>query len=112
MKKMGESKDSVIWCRSSKKHEEQRPFEVDGKEIIANRCKQAKAKAGEKMHKEGGKEQLVCSKAWWRQSKIECALSEENASCWVHQDSHLIHEQKTALKKAVGVSRKTNVKYD
>ena len=29
--KMGKSKDWVVWCRSRKKDEEQRPFEVDGK---------------------------------------------------------------------------------
>jgi len=36
-KKMGKSKDWVVWCRSRKKYEEQRPFEVDGKEIFSNR---------------------------------------------------------------------------
>ena len=30
--KMGKSKDWVVWCRSRKKDEEQRPFEVDGKQ--------------------------------------------------------------------------------
>jgi len=29
--KMGKSKDWVVWCRSRKKDEAQRPFEVDGK---------------------------------------------------------------------------------
>ena len=29
---MGKSKDSVVWCRSREKDEEQRLFEVDGKE--------------------------------------------------------------------------------
>ena len=38
------------------------------------------------------------------QSKIKCAVSEEYASCWVHQDCHVADEQKTALKKAAGVS--------
>jgi len=33
---MGKSKDWVVWCRSMKKDEEQRPFEVDGKEIAAS----------------------------------------------------------------------------
>jgi len=55
--KMGKSKDWVVWCRSSKEDEEQRPFEVDGKEILSNRSKQAKPKAGEKTDKEGGKGQ-------------------------------------------------------
>jgi len=40
--KMSKSKDWVIWCRSREKDEEQRPFEVDGKEIFSNRSKQAK----------------------------------------------------------------------
>jgi len=43
---MGKSKDWVVWCRSRKKDEEQRPFEVDGKEIFSNRSKLAKPKAG------------------------------------------------------------------
>jgi len=49
--KKGTSKDSVVWCRSRKKDEEQRPFEVDGKEIFSNCSKQAKPKAGEKTDK-------------------------------------------------------------
>jgi len=32
-------------------------------------------------------------------------VSEEYASCWVHQDCHVADEQKVALKKAAGVSR-------
>jgi len=49
--KMGKSKNWLVWCRSRKKDEEQRPFEVDGKEIFSNRSKQAKLKAGEKTDK-------------------------------------------------------------
>jgi len=30
-------------------------------------------------------------------------VSEEYASCWVHQDCHVADEQKAALKKAAGV---------
>jgi len=56
------------------------------------------------MDKTGGKGQPVCWKAWWRQSNIKCTVSEENVSCWVHQDCHVADEQKTALKKAAGVS--------
>ena len=67
----------MVWCRSRKKDEEQRPFEVDGKEIFSNRSKQAKPKAGEKKDKKGGKGQSVCWKAWWRQGNIKCAVSEE-----------------------------------
>ena len=50
---MGKSKDWVVWCRSRKEVEKQRPFEVDGKEIFSNRSKQAKPKAGEKTDKKG-----------------------------------------------------------
>ena len=49
--KMGKSKDWVVWCRSKEKDEQQRPFEVNGKEIFSNRSKQAKPKAGEKTDK-------------------------------------------------------------
>jgi len=41
-KKIGKSKDWVVWCRSRGKDEEQHPFEVDGKEIFSNRSKQAR----------------------------------------------------------------------
>jgi len=101
---MGKSKDWVVWCMSSKKDEEQRPFEVDGKEIFSNRSKQAKTKVGEKTDKKVGKGQLVRWKAWWRQGNIKCAVSKAYASCWVHQDCHVADEQTAALKKAAGVS--------
>jgi len=103
-KKMVKSKDWVVWCRSSKQDEERRPFEVDGKEIFSNRSKQTKAKAEENTDKKGGKGQSVRWKAWWRQSNIKCAVSEDYASCWVHQDCHVVDEQKAAFKKAAGVS--------
>jgi len=82
----------------------QRPFEVDGKEIFSYCSKQAKPKAGEKTDKKGGKEQSVRWKAWWRQGNMKCAVSEEYASCWLHQDCHVADEQKTGLKIAAGVS--------
>jgi len=63
--KMGKLKDRVVWCRSREKDKEQRPFEVDGKEISSNRSKQAKPNAGEKTDKKGGKGQSVRWKAWW-----------------------------------------------
>ena len=103
-KKMGKSKNWVIWCMSRKKDEEQRPFEVDGKEIFSNRSKQAKPNTGEKTDKQGGKGQSVQWKAWWRQGNIKCAVSEEYTSCWVQQDCHVADEQKAALKKTAGVS--------
>jgi len=101
---MGKLKDWVVWCRLRKKDEEQRPFAVDGKKIFSNGSKQTQAKAGEKMDKKGGEGQSVRWKAWWRQSNIKCAVSEEDASCWVHQNYHMADEQKAALKKAAGVS--------
>ena len=54
------------------KNEEQRPFEVDGKEIFSNHS----PKAGEKTDKKGGKGQSVRWKAWWRQGNIKCVVSE------------------------------------
>jgi len=90
----------VGWCRSRKKDEEQRPFEVDGKKIFSNHSKQAKPKVGEKTDMKGGKGQSVRWKAWWRQGNINCEVSEEYASCWVHQDCHVADEQKAVLKKA------------
>ena len=90
---MGKSKDWMVWCRSRKKEEEQRPFEVDGKEIFSKCSRQAKPKAGEKTDKKGDKGQSVCWKAWWRQGNIKCAVSEGYTSCWVHQDCHVADEQ-------------------
>ena len=81
-KKMGKLKDWVVWSRSRERDEEQRPFEADGIEIFSNRSKQTKAKAGEKMDKKGDIWQSMHWKAWWRQSNIKCAVSEEYASCW------------------------------
>jgi len=78
--------------------------DVDGKEIFSNRSKQAKPKAGEKTDMKGSTGQSVRWKAWWQQDNIKCAVSEENASCWVHQDCHVADEQKAALEKAAGVS--------
>jgi len=101
---MGKSKDWVVWCRSRKKDEDQRPFEIDGKEIFSNRSKQAKPKAGEKTDKKGGKGQSVRWKVWLRHGNIKCAVSEDYVLCWVHQDCHVADEQKVALKKVDGVS--------
>ena len=97
---MGKSKNWLVWCRSRKKDEEQRPFEVDGKEIFSNRIKQANPNAGEKTDMKGSKGLSVRWKAWWRQGNIKCAVSEEHSPCWVHQDCHVADEQKVAVKKA------------
>ena len=43
-KKMGRSKDWVVWCRSMKKDEEQRPFEVDGKKSSLTAASKQKPK--------------------------------------------------------------------
>ena len=74
---MVKSKDWVVWCRSRKKDEEQRPFEVDGKETLSKRRKETNPKKGEKTDKKGGKGQSVRWKAWWRQGNIKCAVSEQ-----------------------------------
>jgi len=57
-----------------------------------------------KIRKEAKVRQSVRWKAWWRQGNIKCSVSEEYASCWIHQDCHVADEQKAALKKAAGVS--------
>jgi len=56
------------------------------------------------MDEKGGRGWSVRWKAWWRQSNIKCAVSEEYSSCWVHQDCHVADEEKAALKKAAEVS--------
>ena len=52
------------------KDEEQRPFEVDKKEIFSNRSQQTNANAGEKIDKTGGKGQSVRWKAWTEQYQM------------------------------------------
>jgi len=100
-------------CWSRNKDEEQHPFEVDGNEIFSNRRKQGNPEVGEKTDKKGGKRQSVRWKAWWRQGNIKCTVSEEYASCWVHQDCHVADEKKSALEKAARYQeKKTNVKCD
>ena len=100
---MGKSKDGVVWCRSREKDEEQRPFEADVKEIFQT----AASKQKQKQEKRSIKKEVKCSqcwKVWRRQRNITCAVSEEYASCWVHQDSHVADEQKTSFKKTAPVS--------
>ena len=84
LRRMGRSKDWVVWCRSRNTDEEQRLRGVDGREIFSNGIKPAKArlKAGKKTEKKGGKGQSVCWKVWWQESNIKCAVSKEYASCW------------------------------
>jgi len=103
-KKMGKLKDWAVWCSSRKKDEEQHPFEANVIEFFSNRSKQAKANAREHIDKKGRKGQSVRWEAWWRQSNIKCAVSEEYASCGVHQDCHVEDEEYATLKKAAGVS--------
>ena len=47
VEKDGQVEELGSLVQVKEKDEEQRPFEVDGKEIFANRSKQAKPKAGE-----------------------------------------------------------------
>ena len=45
-------------------------------------------------------------KLLWRQRNIKCAVSEECASCWIHQDCHVADSdaEKAALKIGAGVA--------
>jgi len=111
--KTGKLKNWVVSCRSRKKDEEQRPCEIDGKEIFSNRSKQAKPKAGEKTDKKGGKGQSVRWKACWRQGNIKCALSEDYASCLVYRVATWQTTKKQLLRKRPeDQEEKTNVKCD
>jgi len=49
-------------------------------------------------------EQSVRWKAYWRQSNFKCAVSEENAWCWAHQDFHVVNQKKAVLNKMAGES--------
>jgi len=46
-KKNGRLKNWLVWCRSRRKDEVERMFQVDGKEFMASCSKQAKAKTGD-----------------------------------------------------------------
>ena len=69
-KKMGKSKDWVVWCRLRKKDEEQHPFEVDEEEIFSNHIKQVNPTA-KQTDKKGGNGQSDWWKAWWQQGNIK-----------------------------------------
>jgi len=71
LKKMGKSKNWMVWCRSRLKWNRRRAtpveadgrknqVEADGRKIFSNRSKQTNAKTGEKMDKKRGKGHLVC----------------------------------------------------
>ena len=85
LEKMLKSKDWVVWCRSRKRDEQQRPFEVDGKGIFSNCSKQAKPKAGEKTDKKGGKGRQCAGKrgdgratsnAQWAKSMLRAGFTQ------------------------------------
>ena len=54
----------------------------------------------QKTDKKGGQGQSVRWKAWWRQGNIKCVVSEEYASCWVHQDCHVADEPKSSVEES------------
>ena len=107
---MGKSKDWVVRCRSRKKDEAHRPFEVYVEAFFSNRSKQAIPIAREKMDKKGDKGQSVALSAL--ESVVATGqhqMRNERRVCLVLGSlrlpcGSLAHEQKAALKKADGVS--------
>jgi len=81
--------DWVVWCKSKKGAEELRPFELIGKEIFS-KYNETKSKE-EKNKKNGRKKKAHCGQSvrymsWWKQGNIKMAVSEDDASCWIHKD--------------------------
>ena len=99
--------DWVVWCKSKKGAEAIRSFELSGKEIFSN-CDETKSKE-EKNKKNGSKKkahrgQSVRYRSWWKQGDIKMAVSEDQASCWVHKDLTVTTKQSQALLTAARAS--------
>jgi len=78
-----------VWCKSNKRAEEIRSFELSGKEIFSN-YDETKSKE-EKNKKNWSKKkahhgQSVPYRSWWKQGNMKMAVSEDHASCWVHKN--------------------------
>jgi len=92
--------DWVVLCKSKQGPEEIRSFELSGKEIFTN-YDETKSKE-EKIKKNGSKKkahrgQSVRYRSWWKQGNIKMAMSEDQASCWVHKDPTVTTNQIQAL---------------
>jgi len=73
-----------VWCKSKKGAEKIRSFELSGKENDETKSKEEKNKKnGSK--KKAHRGQSVRYRLWWKHGNIKMAVSEDNASCWVHK---------------------------
>jgi len=79
----------VVWCKSQKEAEEINSFELSEKEIFLN---YDETKSKEELNKKNRskkkahRRQSVRYRSWWKQPNIKMAVSEDQASCWVHKD--------------------------
>jgi len=99
--------DWVVWCKSKKRAEEIRSFELSGKKIFSNYDETKSTE--EKNQKNGSKTkahrgQSVRYKSWWKQGNVKMAVSEDHASCWVHKDLTVTTKQIQALLTAARTS--------
>ena len=99
--------DWVVWCKSKKKTEEIRSYELSRKEIFSN-YDETNSKE-EKNQKNGSKTkahrgQSVRYRSWWKQGNIKMAVSEIHASCWVHKDLTVTAKQIQVLLTAARAS--------
>jgi len=97
----------VVWCKSKKRAEEIRSFELSGKVTFFNNDE---TKSKEEKNKKNGSQmkahcgQSVRYSSWWKQGNIKMAVSEEHASCWVHKDLTVTTKQIQALLTAARAS--------
>jgi len=86
----------VVWCNSKKGVEEIRSFELSEKEIFFNydetKSKEEKNKKN-RSKKKAHRGQGVRYRSWWKQGNIKMAVSEDQASCWVHKDLSVTTKQ-------------------
>ena len=93
--------DWVVWCKSKKRAEEIRSFELGGKEFFFN---YDETKSKEEKNKKNGSKKKARYRSWWKQGNIKMAVSKDYASCWVHKDLILTTKQIQALLTAARAS--------
>jgi len=98
--------DWVVWCKSNKRVEEIRSFELSGDLVFNYDATKSKE---EKNQKIGSKKNAHCRqsaryRSWRRHGNIKMAVSEDPTSCWVHKDLTVTAKQIQTLLTAARAS--------
>jgi len=102
--------DWVVWCKSKKRAEEIRSFQLIGKEIFSNyhetKSKEEKNKKN-RSKKKAHRGQIVQYRSWWKQGNIKMAVSEESRFMLGSQRSHCHNKTNSGfVDSSEGVGRK------